>query len=196
MIHLYYWLKQKHVLATLLIVNTLGTIYGYYWYKWQLIHTPPIFMPFVPDSPTASLFFVIVLSAFLLKKHAPLFEALAGVSLLKYGVWAVGMNLAGGFVTGSLNFNNYLLIFSHGSMALEGVLFAPFYRFKPWHLVVASVWILHDLMIDYVFGMMPDYPPLSGYIAIIGYFTFWLTLLSIYAIYLLALRKNRIRLEL
>lgn len=52
----------------LLIINTFGTIYGYIWYQYQLIETPPIFIPFVPDSPTASLFFVFVLIAFLQKK--------------------------------------------------------------------------------------------------------------------------------
>ncbi|HET7658323.1 MAG TPA: DUF1405 domain-containing protein, partial [Bacillales bacterium] len=127
---------------------------------------------------------------------APIFEALAAVSLLKYGVWAIGMNLAGGLVTGSLNFYNDLMIFSHSCMALEGLLFAPFYRFKSWHLAVASVWVLHDLMIDYVYDMLPRYPPLYGYTSIIGYLTFWLTILSIYVVYMLTLQKKRLRIEL
>lgn len=196
MISIYYWLKQRRVLVTLLVINVLGTAYGYYWYKWQLVDTPLKFWAFVPDSPTASLFFVVVLVAFLFKKHAPLFEALAAVTLFKYGVWAVGMNLAGGFVTGSLSWSNYLLIFSHSGMAVEGLLFLPFYRFKIWHLAIASIWILNDLMIDYVFGMMPRYPPLQGYEHIIGYLTFWLTLLSIFIVYYFAVRKNHPTLEL
>ena len=53
----------------LLIINFFGTIYGYYWYKWQLAVTEPIFYIFVPDSPTASLFFVLRLSRWLLGKH-------------------------------------------------------------------------------------------------------------------------------
>lgn len=180
----------------LLIINFLGTVYGYYWYKWQLVDTPLIFWAFVPDSPTASLFFVVVLIAFLCKKHAPLFEALAAVTLFKYGVWAVGMNIAGGFVSDSLEWSNYLLIFSHSGMALEGLLFAPFYRIKPWHLIVASIWVLHDLMIDYVFGMIPRYPVLYGYEHIIGYMTFWLTLLAIFIVYVLAVRKDHLTLQL
>ena len=54
-------LGNRYFLWLLLIVNIFGTIYGYYWYGWQLAETPTIFLPFVPDSPTASLFFVIVL---------------------------------------------------------------------------------------------------------------------------------------
>jgi uncharacterized membrane protein YpjA len=196
MIPLFYLLKQKWVLATLLVINGLGTIYGYVWYGWQLKDTPPKFLPFVPDSPTASLFFVFVLSAFLLKKHIPLIEAVAAVTLFKYGVWAVGMNLAGGIVSGSLTWDNYLLIFSHGCMAIEGLLFTPFYRLKPWHLIVAAIWTLHDEIIDYVFGMMPRYPVLHGYEHIIAYLTFWLSLLAIYLVYVLAVRKNHLHLEL
>lgn len=196
MIQLLYVLKQKWVIATLLVINGLGTIYGYVWYGWQLKDTPPKFLAFVPDSPTASLFFVFVLIAFLFKKHVPLIEAVAAVTLFKYGVWAVGMNFAGGMVSGSLTWDNYLLIFSHGCMAIEGLLYTPFYRLKPWHLVVAAIWILHDEIIDYVFGMMPRYPVLLGYEHMIAYLTFWLSLLAIYLVYLLAVRKNHLRLEL
>ncbi|HEU5138892.1 MAG TPA: DUF1405 domain-containing protein [Bacillales bacterium] len=191
-----YWLKQKELLVILLIINGLGTIWGYQWYMWQLVETPPKFLLFVPDSPTASLFFVIVLIGFLSKKHFPLFEALAAVSLFKYGVWAVGMNIAGGFVTGSLHWANYLLILSHGGMALEGILYTPFYRMKPWHLAVAAIWVLHDVVIDYVFGMMPIYHAMDGYEQIVGYLTFWLSLVAIFLVYLLSVRKNHPSVEL
>ena len=86
-------LGNRYFLWLLLIVNTFGTIYGYDWYGWQLAETPTIFLPFVPDSPTACLFFVIVLIGFLMGKNWPLFESLAIVTLLKYGFWAVVMNL-------------------------------------------------------------------------------------------------------
>lgn len=61
-------LRQRSVLLFLLVVNILGTIYGFIWYGDQLKETAPIFWPFVPDSPMASLFFVFVLIAFLIKK--------------------------------------------------------------------------------------------------------------------------------
>ena len=55
-------LRQRSVLL-FLIVNLLGTIYGFIWYGNQLKETSPIFWPFVPDSPMATLF-VFVLIAF------------------------------------------------------------------------------------------------------------------------------------
>ena len=85
-------LSNRSFLGLLLIINIVGTAYGYYWYKTQLAETPTRFLLFVPDSPTASLFFVFVLIAFLWKKNWRLMEALALVTLFKYGIWAVVMN--------------------------------------------------------------------------------------------------------
>lgn len=53
---LYAILAARPVVWLLLFVNAAGTVYGYYWYRYQLAETPPVFLPFVPDSPTASLF--------------------------------------------------------------------------------------------------------------------------------------------
>jgi len=189
-------LANRAILWLLLIINIAGTIYGYIWYGSQLSDTPAIFLPFVPDSPTASLFFVFVLIAFLLGKNWPLFEALAIITLIKYGVWAVVMNLLVYKVTGELDIIALMLIFSHGAMAVQGMLFAPFYRIKRWHVVVASVWTLHNDVIDYVFFMLPRYPILDLYTPQIGYFTFWLSIVSIGITALLCLRKNRFELKI
>lgn len=187
---------NRSVIKLLLLVNIAGTIYGYYWYGWQLKETPAVFLPFVPDSPTASLFFVFVLIAFLFRKNWGLIEALAIVTLFKYGIWAVVMNILVYFVQGELDFTSYLLIFSHFAMAVEGILYAPFYRIKWWHLIVAAIWTLHNDVIDYVFFMLPSYQMLNQYIPQIGYFTFWLSILSIGIAYYLSIRPNRFTLRL
>ncbi|WP_146737859.1 DUF1405 domain-containing protein, partial [Bacillus tropicus] len=85
-----YLLGLRGMLLLVLAVNFIGTVYGYYWYVPQLADTPFRFLIFVPDSPTATFFFLFVLLAFLMKRNAPLFEALALVTLVKYGLWAVG----------------------------------------------------------------------------------------------------------
>ncbi|MCM3705712.1 MULTISPECIES: DUF1405 domain-containing protein [Cytobacillus] len=193
---IYPLLGSRAMLILLLIINTAGTIYGYIWYKWQLVDTPAIFLPFVPDSPTASLFFMFVLIAFLMGKNWPLMEALAIVTLIKYGIWAVVMNLLVFQVTGELDPLALMLIFSHGAMAVQGVLYAPFYRFKTWHLVITGIWTLHNDVIDYVFFMLPRYPILNLYTPQIGYFTFWLSIFSLGTAYYFVLRKNRFRLDI
>ena len=190
-----YLMGQRLVLWILLLINIPGTIYGYIWYESQLNITPPKFLIFVPDSPTASLFFCFVLIAFLLRKNWPLIEALAIVTLFKYGIWAVVMNILTYFVDG-LNIYGYMLIFSHLGMAIQGLLYAPYYRIKPIHLVIAAIWTLHNDVIDYVFFMMPRYSVLDQYIPQIGYFTFWLSMVSILITYLLCIKKDRYQLEL
>jgi len=191
-----YLLKQRVVLILLLLINVPGTIYGYIWYKYQLVETPPKFLLFVPDSPTASLFFVFVLIAFLFKKNWPLIEALAIVTLFKYGIWAVIMNILTLIVTGSLSPAGYMLIFSHLGMAVQGLLYAPYYRIKPIHLILAAVWTFHNDVIDYVFFMLPRYSVLDDYIPQIGYFTFWLSVISILIAYILCIRKNKLTLQI
>jgi uncharacterized membrane protein YpjA len=192
---IYAFLANRNILILLLIINILGTVYGYYWYGWQLEDTPAKFLLFVPDSPTASLFFVLVLIAFLLKKNWGLIEALAIITLFKYGIWAVVMNLLVLNVTGELDAVGYMLIGSHFAMAVQGILYAPFYRIKVWHIIAAAIWTLHNDVIDYVFFMLPRYPVLDQYIPQIGYFTFWLSIVSIGIAYYFGLKRNRLTLN-
>ncbi|AYA76825.1 DUF1405 domain-containing protein [Bacillus sp. Y1] len=193
---IYYFLTNRMILWLLLVINVLGTIYAYYWYRYQLAETPPIFLLFVPDSPTACLFFVFVLVAFILGRNWPLFEALAMVTLFKYGIWAVVMNYLVLVVSGELDMIGYMLMLSHGAMALQGLLYAPFYRFKAWHLVVVGIWTLHNDVIDYVFKMLPRYHMLDDYIPQIGYFTFWLSIVSLTLAYWFVVRSKSKKMEL
>ncbi|MED1017998.1 DUF1405 domain-containing protein [Bacillus atrophaeus] len=189
-------LGQRPMLLLVLAVNFLGTVYGYYWYLPQLLETPARFLVFVPDSPTATFFFLFVLLSFLMKRNAKLFEALALVTLVKYGLWAVGMNLLVLFVTGELSWQGYMLIGSHFAMAVQGALYSPYFRFRLWHLVLAAIWTLHNDVIDYLFGMMPQYSMLSDYMTYIGYATFWLSLFSIALAYYLVVSKKQMKLDL
>ncbi|WP_190324635.1 lipoprotein heptaprenylglyceryl N-acetyltransferase LhaT [Bacillus atrophaeus] len=189
-------LGQRPMLLLVLAVNFLGTVYGYYWYLPQLLETPARFLVFVPDSPTATFFFLFVLLSFLMKRNAKLFEALALVTLVKYGLWAVGMNLLVLFVTNELPWQGYMLIGSHFAMAVQGALYSPYFRFRLWHLVLAAIWTLHNDVIDYLFGMMPQYSMLSDYMTYIGYATFWLSLFSIALAYYLVVSKKQMKLDL
>ena len=188
-----YLLIHKHFLIILFIVNLLGTIYGYIWYESQLIITPIYFLPFVPDSPTASLFFTIFLIFFIFQRNVPYIEALAITSLVKYGIWAVVMNIFTLIVDGSLMWQGYMLMISHGAMAIQGLLYAPYYKIRLKHLTVAAIVLFHNDVIDYVFGMMPIYSSLTDYMNEIGYFTFWLSVITVIISYYVTVRKkNRI----
>ncbi|SFE46089.1 Uncharacterized membrane protein YpjA [Lentibacillus persicus] len=185
-----YLLMDKRVIGLLFIINFIGTIYGYYWYRNQLAQTPDIFLLFVPDSPTASLFFTIVLLFFLFNKNIPYIEALAVVTLFKYGVWAVVMNILTLVIEGELGWTGYMLMISHGAMAVQGLLYTPFYAIKVRHLVLAAIWTLHNDVIDYVFEQMPVYSSVTAYMNEVGYFTFWLSILSVGLAYVFTVRRK------
>ena len=172
-------LFHKTFMWLLLAVNILGTIYGYYWYMWQLEITDPIFLIFVPDSPTASLFFSIALFGWLINRHFKLIEALALITLVKYGLWAVVMNIWTQFESGPIGFVGWMLVVSHFAMAVQALLYIPMYKFKWIHVLIAAIWTLHNDVIDYVFGQMPIYRSLSEHTLTIGYFTFWLSIACI-----------------
>ncbi|MBD7945203.1 DUF1405 domain-containing protein [Psychrobacillus sp. Sa2BUA9] len=193
LMHLKMLLYNKSFMWLLFFVNLLGTIYGYIWYEGQLSVTEAKFLIFVPDSPTASLFFMIALLGWLLKKNWKLIEALALITLVKYGLWAVVMNLWTYVEIGGIGWMGWMLVASHFAMALQAVLYIPFYRFKLGHILIAAIWTLHNDVIDYVFGQMPTYRSLSDYANNIGYFTFWLSIACILlAISIYQRRSNHI----
>ncbi|MFJ8235192.1 DUF1405 domain-containing protein [Ureibacillus sp. NPDC094379] len=174
-----YLLRSRSFLTLLLIINFLGTIYGYYWYGWQLSATEPQFLIFVPDSPTASLFFTIAILGWLFGKNFKLIEALALITLIKYGIWAVVMNLWTIVESGPIGPLGWMLVISHFLMAVQAVLYIFNYRFTYIHVIVAAIWTLHNDVIDYVYGQMPTYRSLEKYASHIGYFTFWLSICCI-----------------
>lgn len=188
---LYFLLSNRSFMWALFIINLLGTIYGYIWYGAQLERTEPIFLPFVPDSPTASLFFTVALFGLLIGKQWGLVQALAVMTLFKYGIWAVVMNILTLIVTGDLSWLGWMLVASHFGMALQGLLYAPFFRVKPVHLIIAALWTVHNEIIDYVFMQYPVYSQLHLYIQEIGYFTFWLSILSIFITWFMCVRPTR-----
>ncbi|WP_046173707.1 lipoprotein heptaprenylglyceryl N-acetyltransferase LhaT [Domibacillus indicus] len=189
---LFFLLSKRSFMWALFVVNLLGTIYGYIWYGPQLEQTDPIFLPFVPDSPTASLFFTIALLGLLMGRQWGLVQALAVMTLFKYGIWAVVMNMLTLIVTGDLSWLGWMLVASHFGMAVQGLLYAPFFRIKPIHLIIAAVWTVHNEIIDYVYMQYPVYSQLHLYIREIGYFTFWLSILSIFITWWMCVRPKRV----
>ncbi|GGG17587.1 membrane protein [Lysinibacillus alkalisoli] len=184
-------MTSRYFLWLLLIVNALGTVYGYWWYGGQLAVTKPIFYIFVPDSPTASLFFCFVLVGWLLGKQWRLMEALALITLVKYGIWAVVMNFLLLNEVGLIGPDGWMLVVSHSAMAIQAVLYMVYYSFTYRHVIIAAIWTLHNDVIDYVFKQMPSYGPVNQYMTYIGYFTFWLSIGCI-GIAIYCIKKRRL----
>lgn len=189
------WLGQRTALILLFVINFLGTIYGYIWYKNQLLATDWWLWPFVPDSPTASLFFSIVLLAFLQRKKWLLLESFAAVTLFKYGIWASVMIIWTGALGGELVWQHYMLLVSHVGMALQALLYSRYFSFKPVHLLIVAIWTLTNDSMDYGLGIYPYLDVLlHPYLNQICFFTVSLSLLSLFVFYF-SVCRNRLSKE-
>ncbi|HJE02232.1 MAG TPA: DUF1405 domain-containing protein [Staphylococcus auricularis] len=186
-------LYHKWVLWFLFICNLIGTIYGFIWYGGQLERTSWQFWLFVPDSPTASLFLTIVILSYILNKQWPVIEALAFVTLVKYGVWAVILNIIMFIDMDQVSLSGLMLIMSHGIMAIEAFFFYPRFKFSIIGLVVAMLWVFHNDVIDYVFLQYPYYPIIEENLESIAYLSLWLSAIPLILYYAMArLNVNKI----
>lgn len=195
------FLLNRTFLWLLFIVNFLGTIYGYIWYGGQLeltAVTKPLWMlVFVPDSPTASLFFTLALLYLLfpptgkskLVRYGRMFiEGLAVVCSVKYGVWAVAIILAGIYQGGDIYATDMMLIVSHLGMAIEALLYMRFMTVSKSMLAAATCWLLLNDTADYTYGIYPNLPyELKDQVQQVKIFTYCLSLCSL----LLALLLHR-----
>lgn len=184
------FLTRRPLLWLLMIFNLLGTIYGYIWYGSQLEYTvenkPWWMVIFVPDSPTASLFFTLAI-CFILFEHQlhrwvkvrMIIEALAIVTSVKYGIWAVSIIMAGAYQGESLTATDYMLTASHLAMAIEALLFVRFFICDTWMIILAALWTFLNDTVDYTFGVYPWLPEtLYDNLLSVQNFTFLLTFLS------------------
>lgn len=163
-----YTLYQRSWLMMLLICNILGMIYGYIWYGEQLSHTPWQFKIFVPDSPTAILYLVISISLILIQKQNSIIDALAFVTLFKYGIWAVIMNILFIIEQGDITVNGLVLMFSHSIMAVQAIYFYPRFKRSMIGISVAMIWVFLNDYIDYFHLQFPYYDFITTHVWQIG----------------------------
>ncbi|WP_337103494.1 DUF1405 domain-containing protein [Paenibacillus sp. YIM B09110] len=188
-------LLYRPFLWLLFLVNLLGTVYGYIWYESQLIYTSENFdswvLVFVPDSPTASLFFTLALlyllfpprsSSRLVTGGRVIIEALAVVCSVKYGIWAVAMIEAGAWQGDQLEWTHYMLMASHLGMAVEALLYFRYMKAGFAALLVGTAWLLLNDTIDYTYEVFPWLADeLEDDIPAVRAFTYGLSIFSFFA---------------
>ncbi|QTH44886.1 DUF1405 domain-containing protein [Cohnella sp. LGH] len=196
------WLLSRNVLLhpailwLTMIIYVPGTVYGYYWYKGQLIETwnehPHWQLPFVPDSPTASLFFALALLWLWVSpkrsRHAwinairGIIETLGVVTSVKYGIWATAIIFAGQAQGDILVWEHWMLIIGHSAMAIMALLYARFFTFGGMALLAAAAWTFLNDTVDYTYDVYPYLPSqLDDDVPYVAMFTFALTALSVLA---------------
>ena len=186
-----FW-QSRPILWMLFAINVAGTIYGYIWYGDQLAftyrHLPHWYIPFVPDSPTSSLFFTLSLALLLFDRKGRasqssvggLVAAFGAVTSFKYGVWAVTMIFVGGYQGDVLEWQDWMLVVSQLGMAVEALVYVGYFRIRPWAYVAVAGWILANDYMDYVKGVYPWLPEqLLDDLDAIGAFTLALSGMSL-----------------
>ncbi|TJY44326.1 DUF1405 domain-containing protein [Cohnella pontilimi] len=190
------FLMSPSLLWLMMLIYIPGTVYGYYWYKDQLIATwqehPHWQIVFVPDSPTASLWFALAVLWLWLSPDRPrgnwvagvrgVIEALGVVTSVKYGIWATAIIFAGYAQGSSLDAASWMLIIGHSAMAVCALLYARFFRFGGMALLAAAAWTFLNDTVDYTFHVFPYLPyQLDDDLTAICIFTFLLTAFSVMA---------------
>jgi uncharacterized membrane protein YpjA len=148
----------------LLIVNFLGSLYGFWWYRGQFWETPVRYWLLVPDSPGSVFLMCIFLAGLLLGANPRRgwlnwLAAFAFLSNMKYGLWTAIVLPHNSMTTGIWTFDHIHLSLSHLGMWLQGAIFLIYIRPAVPAAVAALLWMWLQDFVDYVaLGTHPTLP--------------------------------------
>lgn len=152
----------------LLVINFIGSLYGFWWYRAQLMGTRGWQWPVVPDSPGSTLLFTIWLGLMLAgvdwrRPGMQWLAAIAFVSNMKYGLWTATVLPEAGFKFG-WEFDFVHLSLSHAGMWLQAIIFARFYKPSLTPAIGALLYMwLQDLLDYWILMTFPTLPYLSEF---------------------------------
>ena len=162
-------LNNKNFLLLLILTNSIGFLFGIYYYWHQLIETPFFIWIFVIDSPLPVLCYAVICSLIYLNKKLPrIITYLTIVGLIKYGIWTILALILNFDYFFGINAMLYSVIaISHFGMILEGLSLMPRLNIKARDFfVVLSFFLLNDFF-DYFLGTLPSVP--SIYVIILEF---------------------------
>lgn len=138
----------------LVAVNLVGTVFGYWFYRFHLLENPIHFWPFIPVSPNATLFMALSLGLYALGKRnkwTRIVDVLAFIGNLKYGLWTVVVMLStpSAYLLESTAFMFSFLVISHALMATQSLLVLDYTEFDLNALFVAALWYTINDVVDY-----------------------------------------------
>ncbi len=194
-------LMDKKVLMSLMIINLLGSIYGFYWYQEQLAVTPWYLWIFTPDCPLFALFFVFVLMGFLLNKRSNILETLTWMGLIKYGIWTIfvislffyavfkqSLQVSGQFLV-----EETALLISHIGMFIEGCILTRYLKLTRINVLITGIWFLLSDVLDYGVEVYPWLPYQPHYHIIKGEAIISTILLWVILFIMFEYRRDRVR---
>ncbi len=131
-------------------INVGGSIFGFLYYRSQLIQTNIFMWPIIPDSPMATLFIVISLLGIKFNYTIESVNMLAFFGCIKYGLWTPYILLIFRSDFQYLNPIMYNFLFwSHLSMAMQGFVIYRYSDFPIKAILIASIWYTLNDVLDY-----------------------------------------------
>lgn len=146
---------QPKFVIPLVIINFLGLLYGFYWYRNQLAVTPFYLWPLVADSPVSVVFFTAALIFQLAGRRNVFLTVLGSASVIKYGIWAAAVIGHFWLLRGGIDFVVFMIMVSHLGMALEGVIYLRRVACTVFAAAAAFAWLLLNDAVDYLGGIHP-----------------------------------------
>ncbi|MGB9987487.1 DUF1405 domain-containing protein [Salarchaeum japonicum] len=145
------------LLPVIVLVNLVGTAFGFWYYRFQLETTPLLAWVVVPDSPVATLFIGLSLAAYRLDWDAEWLHALAFFGCIKLGLWTPFVQLVVNG-QGELWWAMYwFLVLSHAAMAVEAFAIHRYASFSVPAVAVAAGWYWFNDVVDYVAPLVGDF---------------------------------------
>lgn len=185
----------RSVLAVALLINLLGTVFGYYYYQNLLASSPAWKWIFIPDSPNSTLIFSAAIVLILLGRPSSTLGALGCVYIMKYGLWTMFVILyfPEFFLAPRWADYYWLMFWLHLGMVLEPLLILHTLRKNLRTLLVPLVLLLINDYADYAAGTSPLYSfPLDG-LGVTPVFSVFETLVLSIVVYRLAENKTLAR---
>lgn len=146
-------------LKVMILINVVGTLFGFWYYEFQLASTPLAKIIFVPDCPLYTLLFACFLVLHLTGKKSAMLATVTFIGLIKYGFWTVlVISLYFEYYVASNLFLYALLFFLHIGMIAQAYIIPQISGFSKDALIIALVWFLANDVMDYFFGTVPYLP--------------------------------------
>jgi uncharacterized membrane protein YpjA len=138
-------------------INLAGTAFGFWYYRFQLLNTPLVMWPVVPDSPVATLLMIASLVSWRVGRNRNWIHALAFVGNLKYGFWVVIVQLTINDVLATGDPYHWFLLVSHFGMGLQAFVIYRYADFSVPAVGVAAGWFGFNDVVDYFLPIVGTY---------------------------------------
>ena len=171
------FVRPKTWIWFVIVINFGGVIYGWFYYEYQLISSPPYLWIFIADCPNSALFVAVSLILIVKDRKNDVLNFFASCNALKYGIWTCFVILLYHryFLSPERRLLYSCMFISHTLLALEAIPLAYTVKFNR-KCVITLFWLLLNDFMDYVIGTHP-YMPLEK-IGLVAEFTIFLSFFS------------------